>query len=86
MTICELWITHPLYPGLMIILALWVGCSTVAIFRNWVLILRLKKHNKLLHKLVVEGVKEFSEHLQKSRNEDPQGSESGSSETAYPTE
>lgn len=57
MPIGELWVAHPLFPWIMIILAWWVLCSTVVIARNYVLIRRLERHNKLLQKMVAEGVR-----------------------------
>lgn len=48
MNIGELWVAHPLFPRLMIILTAWVGFSTVVMIHNWVRIRRLERHNKLL--------------------------------------
>lgn len=52
MNIGELWVAHPFFPWLMIILAAWVGSSTAAQVRNWVKIRSLERHNKLLQKMV----------------------------------
>lgn len=56
MNIGELWVAHPLFPWLMIILAAWVGFSTAAQVRNWMRIRKLEQHNKLLQEMVVGGV------------------------------
>ena len=56
MTTGELWVAHPLFPWLMIILSWWVLCSTAVMVRNWVRLRRLERHNKLLQKMLVEGV------------------------------
>lgn len=56
MSIGELWVAHPFFTWLVIILALWVAFSTAVMVRNWVHILRLKQHNKLLQEMVIEGV------------------------------
>lgn len=56
MTTGELWVAHPLFPWIMIILAWWVGCSTAVMVRNWVRICKLERHNKLLQEMLVEGV------------------------------
>ncbi|MHA2279767.1 MAG: hypothetical protein ACXAC5_02570 [Promethearchaeota archaeon] len=56
MTTGELWVEHPIYPWLIVILAIWVGVSTIAQIRNWMHIRRLEHHNRLLQSLVTEGV------------------------------
>ncbi len=35
MAIGELWIAHPIFPWIMIILALWVSVATILIVRMW---------------------------------------------------
>ncbi len=56
MSVGELWVEHPFFPWLMIILALWVGFSTAVMSRNWFRIRKLERHNKLLQEMTVEGV------------------------------
>lgn len=57
MSIGELWIAHPLFPWIMIVLAWWVLCSTIVMARNYVLICRLERHNQWLRETAarVEG-------------------------------
>lgn len=57
MSIGELWIAHPLFPRIMMVLAWWVLCSTIIMGRNYVLIRRLERHNKLLQEMAAEGVR-----------------------------
>lgn len=78
MSVGELWVGHPLFPYLVIILASWVLCSTIVIVRNWVLIFRLKRHNKLLQDMVVEGISGISKRVKKiEENPDWSGSDTG---------
>lgn len=61
MNIGELWVAHPLFPWLMIVLALWVGFSTTAQVRNWVRIRRLERHNKSLQETVENIAKQVEQ-------------------------
>lgn len=45
MSVGELWIAHPLFPWIMIVLAGWVGFSTIVMVRNWT---QIRKMNSLL--------------------------------------
>ena len=56
MTTGELWVAHPLFPWIMIVLGWWVLCSTAVMVRNYRLIRRLEQHNKLLQAIVMEGI------------------------------
>lgn len=61
MNIGELWVAHPFFPWLMIILAAWVGFSTATQVRNWVRIHRLERHNKSLQEIVENIAKQVEQ-------------------------
>lgn len=67
----ELWVAHPFFPWLVIILAAWVGFSTAAQVRNWVRIRRLERHNKLLQEMVENFVKPEQTNPEKRCFEEP---------------
>lgn len=96
MSIGELWIAHPLFPWIMITLALWVACSTIVMVRNWALICRLERHNKLLQEMLVAGIRNVAKQirsiqdripiLKPVRREEKRTSELCSGETGIRTE
>lgn len=59
----ELWVEHPLFPWLIIVLAWWVLCSTVVMVRNWVRLRKLERHNKSL----IERVDNLARQYQSNR-------------------
>lgn len=66
MSVGELWVAHPLFPWLMIVLAMWVGSATIVMIRSWIYIRKLQRHNKLLQEMVVEGVGNLARRIKKS--------------------
>lgn len=54
MNVGELWVKAPIFPFLLVILAFWVGTSSILMWRMWYRINDLKKHNTL-QKLMMEG-------------------------------
>mgnify|MGYP001567098864 CR=1 FL=1 len=43
----EIWVQHPLFPWILIILCLWVICSTMIHLRSWRKIQRLEGVNRI---------------------------------------
>lgn len=52
MNIGEAWVAHLLFPWIVMILAFWVGCSTILLVRIWVKIRRLENQRKIVAKRI----------------------------------
>ncbi len=63
MSVGELLVAHPFFPWLLSILSWWVLCSTAVMVRNWVRLLRLEQHNRLLQEMIVEGVESLAKRV-----------------------
>jgi len=56
MNVGELWVAHPIFPWLVLILGFWVMLSTIVQARSWFFIRKLEQHNKLLQIMLLEGI------------------------------
>jgi len=69
MTTGELWVSSPLFPILVWILATWVLFATAVFARNWFRLRRLERYTKLLEALATEGVGNVAKQIKELKEE-----------------